>query len=86
MLGIENDYNLGFGHLTIFGDFELIVNLVRKIYNQNNKLMKRYTQFVWALISNMLYFNITHIKRELNTMDNMLKVLIASPTRQLLPQ
>ena len=31
LLGIENAYNLGYGHLTIFGDFELVVNLVRKI-------------------------------------------------------
>jgi ribonuclease HI len=86
LLGIENAYNLGCGHLTIFGDSELIVNLVRKIYNPNNKLMKRYTQVVWALISNMLSFNITHIKRELNTMADRLAVFAASPTRQLLPQ
>jgi ribonuclease HI len=33
LLGIENAYNLGCGHLTIFGDFELVVNLVRKIHS-----------------------------------------------------
>jgi ribonuclease HI len=74
LLGIENAYNLGCGHLTIFGDSELVVNLVRKIYNPNNKLMKRYTQVIWALILNMLSFNITHIKRELNTMADRLAV------------
>jgi ribonuclease HI len=31
LLGIENTYNLGCGHLSVFGDFELVVNLVRKI-------------------------------------------------------
>jgi ribonuclease HI len=31
LLGIENAYNLGCGHLSAFGDFELVVNLVRKI-------------------------------------------------------
>jgi hypothetical protein len=86
LLGIENTYNLGCGHLTIFGDSELVVNLVRKIYNPNNKLLKRYTQVVWALISNLLSFNITHIKRELNSMADRLVVFAASPTRQLLPQ
>jgi ribonuclease HI len=30
LLGIENAYNLGCGHLTIFGDSEIVVNLVRK--------------------------------------------------------
>jgi ribonuclease HI len=85
-LGIENAYNLGCGHLTIFGDYELVVNLVRKIYSPNNKLMKRYTQVVWMLISNLLSFNITHVKRELNSMVDRSVVFAASPTRQLLPQ
>jgi ribonuclease HI len=86
LLGIENAYNLGCGHLTIFGDSKLVVNLVCKIYSPSNKLMKRYTQTVWALISNFLSFNITHVKRELNSMADRLFVFAASPTRQLLPQ
>jgi hypothetical protein len=40
LLGIENAYNLGCGHLSVFGDSELVVNLVRKIYSPSNKLMK----------------------------------------------
>jgi ribonuclease HI len=40
LLGIKNAYNLGCGHLTVFGDSELVVNLVRKIYSPRNKLMK----------------------------------------------
>jgi ribonuclease HI len=86
LLGIENAYNLGCGHLTVFGDSELVVNLVRKIYSPSNKLLKRYTQVVWMLISNLLSFNITHVKRELNSMVDRLVVFAASPTRQLLPQ
>jgi ribonuclease HI len=85
LLGIENAYNLGCGHLSVFGDSELVVNLVRKIYSPSNKLMKRYTQIVWALISNLLSFNVTHVKRELNSMADRLAVFAASPTRQLLP-
>jgi ribonuclease HI len=86
LLGIENAYNLDCGHLTIFGDSELVVNLVRNIYSPSNKLMKHYTQTVWALILNLLSFNITHVKRELNSMDDRLDVFIASPNRKLLPQ
>jgi ribonuclease HI len=86
LLGIENDYNLGCGHLTVFGDSKLVLNLVHKIYSSSNKLMKRYTQTIWALISNLLSFNITHVKRELNSMTDRLVVFAASPTRQLLPQ
>jgi hypothetical protein len=44
LLGIENAYNLGCGHVTVFGDSELVVNLVCKIYSPRNKLMKCYTQ------------------------------------------
>jgi ribonuclease HI len=86
LLGIENAYNLGCGHLTFFWDSKLVVNLVRKIYSPRNKLLKCDTQIVWALISNLLSFNITHVKMELNLMADKLVVFAASPTRQLLPQ
>jgi ribonuclease HI len=86
LLGIENDYNLCCGHLTVLGDFEPVVNLVHKIYSPRNKLMKYYTQIVWSLSSNLLSFNITHVKRELNSMVDRLIVFADSPTRQLLPQ
>jgi ribonuclease HI len=68
LLGIENAYNLGCGHLSKFWDSKLVVNLVRKIYSPSNKLMTRYTQTVWELILNLLSFNITHVKREWNSM------------------
>jgi ribonuclease HI len=86
LLGIENSYNLGCCHLIVFGDSELVVNLVRNIYSPRNKLIKCYTQNVWALISNLLYFNITHVKRELNSMADILSIFAASPTQKLLPQ
>jgi hypothetical protein len=47
--------------------------------------MKPYTQTIWELISNLLSFNITHVKRELNSMIDWLAFLAASPTRQLMP-
>jgi ribonuclease HI len=86
LLGIQNAYNMGCGHLTVFWDSKLVVNLVCKIYSPSNKLMKHYTQTVWEIISNLLSFNITHVKRELNSMDDRLVVFPASPNRQLFPQ
>ena len=83
LLGIENAYNLGCGHLSVFGDSKLVVNLVHKIYCPSNKLMKRHTQTVWELISNLLSFNITHVNRELNSMVDQLAVFAASPTQSL---
>jgi hypothetical protein len=72
--------------LLVFGDSKLVVNMVRIIYTPSNKFLKRYTQAVWYLISNLLSFNITHIKRDLNSMADRLVVFAASPTRKLLPQ
>jgi hypothetical protein len=85
LLGIENDYNIVCGHFSGFGDFELVVKLVRKTYSPSDKLMKQYTQIVWALILNLLSFNITHVKRELNSMADWLAVFATSPNQQPLP-
>ena len=77
--GIENALNFGCGHLSVFGNSELVVNLIRKICSPSDKLMERYTQTVWALISNLLSFNVTHVKRELNSMPGRLAVFATSP-------
>jgi ribonuclease HI len=62
LLGIENAYNLGCGHLTVFGDSKRVVNLVHKIYSPSNKLTKRCTQTVWALISNLYHLTLLMLK------------------------
>jgi ribonuclease HI len=85
LLGIENALNLGCGHLSFFGNYDLVVNLIRKTCSPSDKLMEQYSQTVWALVSNLLSFNITHIKRELNSIVDRLVVFVASPTQQLLP-
>jgi ribonuclease HI len=82
-LGIENTYNLGCGHLLVFGYSELVVKFVRKIYSPSNNLMKRCTQTVWALMSNLLSFNITHVKKELNSIVDRLAIFTASPNQDL---
>jgi hypothetical protein len=86
VLGMENNFNLGCYHLSIFGDSKLIINLVKIICTPSNNLLKRYTQAVWKLIYNILSFNITHIRRDLNSMENRLVVFETIPTRQFLPE
>jgi ribonuclease HI len=85
LLGIENTLNLGCSHLSVFRNYELFMNLIRKICPPSNKLMERYSQTVWELVSNLLSFNITHVNKELNSMDDRLVVFASSPNQQLLP-
>jgi ribonuclease HI len=84
LLGIENTLNLGCGHLSVFGISELFVNLIRKTCSPSDKMMEQYSQTVWALVSNLLSFNITHVKKDLNLMADRLPVFAASPNQQLL--
>jgi len=86
ILGIENAFNFGCYHLSVLGDFELIINLVRKIYTPSNKLLKIYTQAVWYLISNFFSFNITHIMRELKFMVDRIVFFASNSSRKWLPQ
>jgi ribonuclease HI len=85
LLGIENAINLGCGHLSIFRNFDLVVNLICKTCSPSDKLMEQYSQTVWALVLNLLSFNITLVKKELNSIVDRLVVFAASPTQQLLP-
>jgi ribonuclease HI len=70
LLGIENALNLGCVHLSVFRNSELVVNLTRKTCSPSNKLMEQYSQTVWALVSNLLSFNITHVRKELNSISD----------------
>jgi hypothetical protein len=86
ILGIENDFNLDCYHISVFVDFDLIVNMVIEIYTPSTKFLKRYTHVVWYLILNFLSFNITHIRRELNSMADRIVIFATNPTRKLMPQ
>jgi ribonuclease HI len=80
-LGIENSLNLGCGHLLVFGNSELVVNLIRKTCSPTNKMMEQYSQTIWELVLKLLSFNITHVKKELNSIVNRLVVFADSPTQ-----
>jgi ribonuclease HI len=86
LLGIENAFNLGCGHLLFFGNFELVVNLIRKTFSPTDKMMEQYSQTVWALVLNLLSFNITLVKKELNSIADRFAVFATSPTQKLLPR
>jgi ribonuclease HI len=85
MLGIKNSLNLGCVHLSVFENSELVVNLTHKTCSPSNKMMEQYSQTVWELVSNLLYFNITHVRKELNSIADRLAVFTTSPNQQLLP-
>jgi hypothetical protein len=85
LLGIENTLNLGCGHLLVFRNSELVVNLIHKACSPSEKLMEQYSQTVWALFSNLLSFNITHVRKELNSIADQLAFFPTSPTQYLLP-
>ena len=40
LLGIENALNIGCGHLSVFGDFELVVNLIHKMCSPSDNIME----------------------------------------------
>jgi hypothetical protein len=46
---------------------------------------EQYSQTTWALVLNLLSFNIKFVKKELNSIVDWLVVFAASPTQQLLP-
>jgi ribonuclease HI len=84
LLGIENALNIGCGHLSVFRNYELVVNLIHKTCFPSNQLMEQYSQTVWELVSNLLSYNITHVRKELNYIVDRLDVLATSPTQQIL--
>jgi len=84
ILSIENSFNLGCKRLMVFGDSELVVNFIKKIYKPLNKLLKQYTQAVWQLIFNLLSFNISYVHKELNSMADGLVIYASHPKRKLL--
>jgi ribonuclease HI len=49
LLGIENALNLGCGHLSVFRNSKLVVNIIRKTCSPSDKLMEQYSLTVWVL-------------------------------------
>lgn len=67
LLGLEKAHNLGYHNLQVFGDSNLIVNMIKRIYTPSNKLMRHYTTLASKKISDFATFSIAHINRSMNT-------------------
>ena len=76
---------LGYKHLTVFGDSNLAINMVKIIYTPTNKILNNCTKLVWDLLSKFLYFNLTFIHREMNLAIYKLATYFSHPDRMLLP-
>ena len=65
ILGLEKAHEAGCKKIIVFGDSELIINLVKKSYTPSNKLMRRYTTLACESAAKFLSFDISHVKRNL---------------------
>ena len=65
--------DLGIQQLVVFGDFELVVQQVRNVYQVKKQLLKVYKNEVWDLIDHFFTtFNISFIPRDHNqTADSL---------------
>lgn len=79
LLVLENALELGCQNITIFGDSELIINFVRKVYNPSNKLMRQYTTLLGDLIAKFTSFDISHVKNNLNVVSVNLALYASRP-------
>jgi ribonuclease HI len=81
VLGLRAAKDMAIDCLTVFGDYELVINQVRNIYQTKQQRLKKYMNEVWDLIDNFfLSFNISFIPREQNHKANYL-ALAASTFR-----
>jgi ribonuclease HI len=64
VLGLEASRRMKIVNLIVFGDAELIVKQIRKVYPAKHLRMRSYRNYAWDLIENLfLTFNIHAIPR-----------------------
>ena len=73
LLGLKATKDLGIQHISVYGDFELVVQQVRNNYRVKHDLLKVYRNELWDMIDNyFVAFNITYIPRDHNqTVDSL---------------
>jgi ribonuclease HI len=75
VLGLRAAKDMGIKEIFVFGDVELVVNQVRKIYQAKHPRLRSYRNEVWDFIDSFfLAFNISFILREENTVADSLAV------------
>jgi ribonuclease HI len=79
ILGMKAAKDLGVGQLTVFGDAELGMQQVKKIYQVKEHKLKNYKNEVWDLVEHYFFsFNISYISREMNKLADSLAVATSS--------
>jgi ribonuclease HI len=64
VLGLRVAKDMAIDYLAVFGDFELVINQVRNIYQNKQHRLKQYRNDVWDLINKFfLAFNLSFIPR-----------------------
>ena len=80
-LGLKNASELGCRHLHVFREFELVINMIKKIYRPSKKILQRYIQVINHLMEGFISFNLTYIHRELNMVLDKLLMFTSSPSQ-----
>ena len=75
IVGMKATKDLGVEQLVVFGDAELVVQQVKKIYQVKQHKLKNYRNEVWDLVEHYFStFNISYISRETNKLVDSLAV------------
>jgi ribonuclease HI len=75
VLGLKATKDMKIKELPVFGDVELIVHQVRNLYQAKHPRLRAYRNEVWHMIDSfLLYFNISFVPREENSMEDSLVV------------
>lgn len=79
ILGMKAAKDLGVEKLVVFGDAELVMQQVKKIYQVKQHKLKDYRNEVWDLVEHYFSsFNISYISREMNKLADSLDVAVSS--------
>jgi ribonuclease HI len=85
VMGLRDDKDMGIEELIVFGDAELIVHQIKKLYQAKQPRLRTYINEVWYLVDNFFFsFNISFVPREENNMEYSL-VVSTSKLRVPLP-
>lgn len=72
--GLELERNISTKHICVFGDFELVINKVKKRYIIKKCRLKAYARKFWDFTESFQAFNIKFIHREKNQREESLEV------------
>ena len=79
ILGMKAAKDLGVEQLAVFGDAELVMQQVKKIYQVKQHKLKNYRNEVWDLVEHYFStFNISYISKETNKLVDSLAVAASS--------